>query len=45
MMASELLKRVVEECGWRAEGELGQGGGGASDVGAEDERGDLRPWG
>ena len=25
MMAAELLKRVVEECGWRAERELGQG--------------------
>ena len=25
MMAAELVKRVVEACGWRAEGELGEG--------------------
>jgi hypothetical protein len=25
MMAAELLKRMVEECGWKAERELGQG--------------------
>ena len=32
--------------GVRVEGREGAGaGGGASDVGAEDERGDLRPWG
>ena len=42
MMPADLVKRVVEACGWRAEGELGEGvvrlmGG------AADERGDLRP--
>ena len=41
MMPADLVKRVVEAGGWRAEGELGEGvvrlmGG------AADERGDLR---
>jgi hypothetical protein len=25
MMPADLVKRVVEACGWRAEGELGEG--------------------
>ncbi len=25
MMPADLVKRVVEECGWRAEGEPGEG--------------------
>ena len=25
MMSADLVKRVVEACGWRAEGELGEG--------------------
>ena len=36
MMPTDLVKRVVEACGWSR-------GGGAADGGAADERGDLRP--
>jgi hypothetical protein len=42
MMPADLVKRVVEVCGWRAEGELGEGVARLMWV-AEDERGDSRP--